>query len=170
MTATDTQRLERIRAELTELECRQLTLSTDGNKTWLEGLEPESRVRVRIAAFDQANIDEIQFYGRAVETVTFLLGLVDRASKELRRARSEGFIARKNFAAEASIKCGNLKFRQFLSHLAGLAAPADEKAAPDLLRKQLGIVSRRDLSEDDDAADRWLQLRGEFEAWLKEER
>lgn len=73
----------------------------------------------------------------------------------------------KNFAAEAAIKVGDMRFRRFLADRYGLEEPLTAERATQRLRSVLGISSRRELNDDSSAAERWRRLRHEFEGWLR---
>jgi hypothetical protein len=73
----------------------------------------------------------------------------------------------RNYAAEASMKCGEPAFRQFLSELMEKPCP-NAGAAADMLRWALSITSRKHLNTDEAAAARWRDLRARFEAWRKQ--
>ncbi|MEP9389636.1 hypothetical protein [Mesorhizobium sp. KR9-304] len=77
---------------------------------------------------------------------------------------------RKNYAAEASIKCGEMKFQNFLAQQHGLEPPLTDERTAQKLRSLLGVTSRKALNDDDQAAARWKKLRGEFNDWLRAQR
>ncbi|AZN71984.1 hypothetical protein D5400_12490 [Georhizobium profundi] len=73
----------------------------------------------------------------------------------------------RNYAAEASMKCDEAAFQQFLSELMEKPCP-NAGAAADMLRWALSITSRKHLNSDEAAAARWRELRARFEAWRKQ--
>ncbi|WP_404862101.1 hypothetical protein [Georhizobium sp. MAB10] len=72
----------------------------------------------------------------------------------------------RNYAAEASMKCDEPAFRQFLCELMEKPCP-NAGAAAELLRWALSITSRKHLNTDEAAAARWRDLRARFEAWRR---
>jgi hypothetical protein len=117
--------------------------------------------------------------------IAFLIGLVDRAAAAVRESEAalhafrsanplpgETAGSNKNYAAESAIKLQNLEFRQFLRWHPDAApvggASGDrhpEDTAIDRLRAILGIQSRRELNMDPAAAQRWLELRAEWDRY-----
>lgn len=162
----DRARLEQIRADLAALPSSAWELSAEGAAIFLEGRDASDGSRVRLANFPEARVEEYVLVAGAPAAIGFLLGLVDRAAAELHRARRAGFISRKDFAAEAAMKCGERAFRNFLAQEAGEAI-LDRDTAAAALRRILAITSRAELSEDDDAAERWRALRSRFIEWQK---
>lgn len=75
--------------------------------------------------------------------------------------------APKNYAAEAAIKVTSWRFMQFLEARHGLEPPLTAERATQRLRSVLRILSRKELNDDEAAAERWRGLRAEFEAWLR---
>lgn len=172
---TDTQRLAAIRADLAALETRGWTRVEDGDGGFVEATA-EFGERILLLRFDALASDtEKQFIADAAETIRFLLALVDRAIDRMRAPSSQppaGPVhdARRNYAAEAAMKCGEGRFQTFLAERHGLEPPLDEKRTAQKLRSLLGIASRRNLNDDDAAAARWKKLRGDYEAWRRAER
>lgn len=108
----------------------------------------------------------------------FLLGLLDRASGAVRslRQRLERYEPpqprqpepkRKNYAAEAEMKCQGRTFRRFLIECHGLPENAEPERTAIRLRTLLRIASRAELNKDPAAAARWISLKQEFERWMK---
>ncbi|WP_322990312.1 hypothetical protein [Hoeflea sp.] len=74
----------------------------------------------------------------------------------------------KDLAAEASMKCAETAFQSYLR--ARFASDddgdlADSANAAAVLRRALGIGSRRQLNTDPEAAGRWRDLRADYQAW-----
>jgi len=173
---TDSQRLARIRSDLAGIESRDWTRVEDGEGGYVEATG-EFGERVDLLRFRAvATAAEKQFVADALDTVRFLLGLIDRAIERMRAPPSSqapaGPVAdeRKNYAAEAAMKCGEAAFKVFLGERHGLERPMTDERTAQKLRSILGVTSRRDLNSDDAAAARWKKLREEYAEWWRAER
>lgn len=125
-----------------------------------------------VAQFNRgASPDEIDFFVNAPADVSFLLGLVDRAIAAARQ-RAAGPRQRepKDFAAEAAMKCEEPAFKAFLEQCHGLVRPLTTDRVAQKLRTVLCVSSRKDLNNDEAAAERWRNLRASFDAWRKARR
>ncbi|GAB5505803.1 MAG: hypothetical protein Rhirs2KO_09660 [Rhizobiaceae bacterium] len=175
MTREELQRLERIRGRVMSLGEAGWELASEGSGMLLDAAAGADRVT--IARFQQATTDEMQLIAAAPGDLGFLLDLVDRAIEDARRrakaTREAAPPKGKDFAAEATMKCGTVAFRQFLAEqhgldLSGAGDDAErEKRAVAKLRSVLGISSRSEMNRDGAVADRWRDLRGAFEAWRR---
>lgn len=130
----------------------------------------------------EATPDEFEMAVAAAGDIAFLVGLVDRAAARVReldgalrafRAANdmpgEDASKSKDHAAEASMKLDDLHFRQFLrwhpgaQPVGGASGDRDPvDTAADRLRAILSITSRRELNTDPQAAQRWIELRDEW--------
>lgn len=175
----DAERLSAIRRRLDRL---------DPGSAWQIGYEGKARVivsndgAVLFSVTDAASSDDHEIASGAPEDLAFLLDLVDRATVKVRELqgaltafrnanplRGEEKGASKNYAAEAAIKLTDLHFRQFLRHhpdaqpVGGASADRDPvQIATDRLRAILGVSSRAQLNTEPAAAQRWLDLRDEW--------
>jgi hypothetical protein len=173
---TEGARLARIRGLLTSIAPGEWTRVHDSEGCFVEA-RTRSGMLLPIARFDAgASEDEIAFICDAAGTVRFLLDLVDRAiaktkalQPELRGQPPAGPVAdmRKNYAAEAAMKCSEPAFLCFLEEQHGLERPLSQDRAIQKLRSVLGINSRKELNMDDQAAARWKAMRGDFENWKR---
>lgn len=127
--------------------------------------------------------DDRRLMIKAPVLVRALLVLLDTAFAEIRRlrpqpqhhpARTSEQQSQKNekrgdpdYAAECAMKCADQAFRRFL---------LEEKKAPDVadsvrvashVRYLLKVDSRGEINRDANARKRWLDLRAEFEAWMR---
>lgn len=70
----------------------------------------------------------------------------------------------------AAILCGDPAFHRFLEenyqHLSTGANP-DDFDPPSLVRQICGVNSRAEFDSDPHAAQRWMSLKGRFEAWKR---
>ena len=74
----------------------------------------------------------------------------------------------KDYSAEASMKCAEPGFQNWLRDYHATDDDgdlSDSAAAAAVLRRLLKIESRRQLNTDPDAAQRWRDLRADFQAW-----
>lgn len=156
--------LARIRDRLRSIAPGDWTRVYDGDGCYVEAKWPGGEL-MEVARFHPgADEAEIDFVCEAPRMVRFLLGLVDRA---IAKARREQRAEPKNFAAEAAMKCAEPAFLAFLEQRHGLERPLTPDRAAQKLRTILGISSRKKLNTDAQAADRWQQLRGQFEHWKR---
>lgn len=167
--STEAVELRRIRVCLAALAETKWFRSADAHGEFLEASTPKGELN-EIARFHPGALpDEIDFLVNAPDTVAFLLRLVDRAIARARHEtpRQQYRSKRKDFAAEAAMKCDDAAFKVFLEEKHGLERPLTADRAAQKLRTILGITSRSELNKDDAAADRWRSLRASFEAWRK---
>lgn len=160
----------------------------DGVSDMLE-VRAEMGERHGILRFDAAaDAAEMDFVAASHGDVGFLLELVDRAAKTVlalrqaqdrqaqeRRGEGQGVAGpvadeRKNYAAEAAMKCGESGFKVFLEERHGLERPLTDDRTAQKLRSLLGVTSRRELNSNDAAAARWKKLRGDYETWRRAQR
>jgi len=66
------------------------------------------------------------------------------------------------YAQMAGIMSNEGAFRQFVE------AP-DEEAAAQFIRDHCGVLSRRHLDHNDEAARKFLELKGDYDFWLKDD-
>lgn len=168
----ETARLAHIRDQLHAIEPGDWTRAHEGTACLVEG-RSEFGQRAVIARFGPHATDaEIAFVVDAALNVRFLLGLVDRAIRAMRPAGEAAEAAAqskllKDYAAEAAMKCAEPAFKRFLFERHGLEQPLTDDRTAQKLRSLLGVASRRELNDDDTAAARWKQLRGDFEHWKR---
>lgn len=173
----EARRLAAIRGQFHALGQSEWQLGADGEGMLVDtALDGDRVLLCRFGA--HATSDEMQFVADAKHNIAFLLSLVDRAVKALRRDKAEGAVAEgagaapdadriPNYAAEAAIKCAEPAFRVFLEERHGLERPLTDDKVAARLRSLLGVTSRRNLNSDEQAAARWKDIRREFEAWRK---
>jgi len=161
--------LRKIRDRFRALDGARWQLCCVDNRTFVEAKTRNGEL-IEIASFHPvATPDEIDFLVNAPDMVGFLLGLVDRAIAASRKAApiQQKPRASKDFAAEAAMKCDQASFRIYLEERHGAEGPLTADTAADALRAVLRIKSRKELNSDAAAADRWGDLRADFEAWLR---
>ena len=159
--------LRKIRQRLAALESTSWLLGADRDVTFVEAKTSRGEL-CEIARFHRgASPDEIDFVVNAPLMVGFLLGLVDRAIAASRQANPPKARDPKDFAAEAAMKCEEPAFRVFLEECHGLERPLTSEKVAQKLRSVLRVSSRKELNDDDAAADRWRKLRADFDAWRK---
>ncbi|KAB2681782.1 hypothetical protein [Brucella tritici] len=161
--------LHRIRNKLAGLSGQKWYRSADDRGQFVEARTSVGELN-EIARFHPGALpEEIDFVVGAPEMVAFLLRLVDRAIAKARKEapRQQNHSKRKDFAAEAAMKCDQASFRIYLEERHGAEGPLTADTAADALRAVLRIKSRKELNSDAAAADRWSDLRADFEAWLR---
>lgn len=163
-------RLSSIRDQLAAIEPAQWVLASAGDRLFIEAAGPMGEL-TEIATFHaDASSEEMQFAAGAPGNVRFLLDLVDRAIAAARGNRQpipEPGQRRKDYAAEAAMKCGEPAFKKFLMERHGLESPANDERTAQKLRSMLGVTSRAELNHDAMAAARWKALRGDFDSWRR---
>ncbi|MRN47082.1 hypothetical protein GJU93_10820 [Brucella sp. 10RB9212] len=166
---SDAEHLHKIRDRFKALDGAHWQLCCVDNRTFVEAKTCNGEL-IEIANFHPgATPDEIDFLVSAPDMVGFLLGLVDRAIAASRKAAPVQQKRRvsKDFAAEAAMKCDQASFRIYLEERHGAEGPLTTDTAADALRAVLRVKSRKELNSDAAAADRWCDLRADFEAWLR---
>lgn len=165
-------RLRSIRASLDAIAPGEWSRACDDKGEFVEARGPMGEL-LPVARFHAgATVAEMTFMADAPGNVRFLLGLVDRAIRRARDAQPKAKPAPdpKDFAAEAAIKCTEPAFKAWLEEAHGLERPLTDDRAAQKLRSLLAITSRSELNSDAAAAERWRKLRGDFNAWLREQR
>jgi hypothetical protein len=126
----------------------------------------------------EASWQEAELVREARDDIRFLLDTLSGAGRQIRdlRGRLDRADAHedkprrsaKDYAAEASMKCGEASFQRFLAERHASDDDGDLRdtaTAGSVLRRVLAIGSRKDLNTDPEAAARWRDLRAEFQAW-----
>jgi hypothetical protein len=126
----------------------------------------------------EAAWQEAELVREARDDIRFLLDTLSDAGRQIRdlrkrldradAAEDKPGRAAKDYAAEASMKCGEASFQRFLAERHASDDDGDLRdtaAAGSVLRRALAIGSRKDLNTDPEAAQRWRDLRAEFQAW-----
>ena len=67
---------------------------------------------------------------------------------------------------QAGILCKELSFREYLKDSLGTHSLTVNDTI-DLVRRRLGVVSRRDIADDPEAAARWSVMLSAYRAWQK---
>ncbi|MBP0439601.1 hypothetical protein [Tianweitania sediminis] len=147
--------------------------SADENGQMIDARGPTGEL-TPICRFDvMATRHEMRLIADAPLILGFLLRLLDRAFGEIRdlKAQLRPETARtrdwKDYAAEAAMQCGKPAFRVFLQERHGLERPLTDERVAQKLRSVLAVKSRRELNEDQAAAQRWVSLRSDFEVWKR---
>ncbi len=169
--STEAIELRRIRSKLAALDGAQWFRSTDERGEFVEAKTRNGELN-EIARFHPgAQPEEIDFIVSWPEMVAFLIRLVDRAISKARQASRTALRHPQtrdgNFAAEAAMKCDEPAFKVFLEQRHGLERPLTKDRAAERLRSILNIKSRKELNENSAAAERWRDLRADFEAWKR---
>lgn len=161
--------LRRIRDKLSALNGDDWRLCCDGDVSFVEAKTRDGELN-KIATFHPgATPDEIEFIVGAPQMAAFMLRLVDRAIAAVRQGAPKQANQRKarDFTTEAAMKCEEAAFKAFLEQRHGLERPLTTDRVAQRLRTILGIRSRKELNENSAAAERWQDLRADFEAWKR---
>ena len=74
----------------------------------------------------------------------------------------------KNYAANCAMLCAEPAFKKYLEERHGLERPLTDERVGTRVRSLLAVSSRAELNSDPAAADRWLRLRADYDAWRKQ--
>ncbi|WP_274426766.1 hypothetical protein [Chelativorans sp. YIM 93263] len=167
--ATEAQRLQKIRVQYAAIAPGDWSLAADSDGMLLEARGDAGELNCIVRFSEGATSEEMEFVADAPRHVDFLLGLVDRAIAALRDggAPAQDRGKAKDYAAEAAMKCHAPAFKAYLEARHGLERPLTDERAASRLRSVLGVTSRKELNESSAAAQRWKQLRADFEAWRR---
>lgn len=88
----------------------------------------------------------------------------DEASPAVRAAQAG---RAKDYRTEAAMRCQDPAFKRFLIDAHRLESPATDERAAAKLRSLLGVTSRREINDSEQAVARWKRLRGDFENWKR---
>lgn len=169
-------RLALVRRRLAAISPGVWMRSHDADGCFVQAQDPGGEFATVLRFDDRASPDEIDLVVDLPDTLTFLLGLVDRAIEAHRKARGAGQAAQqrdqrqrepKDYAAECAMKCAEPAFRVFLEENHGLERPLTDDRVAQRVRGLLGVRSRRELNDSDRAGAAWRQLRGEYDAWRR---
>lgn len=127
-------------------------------------VEPIALILPECSREDRRLMSHAPTYMRAMD---FLLQLAFDEIVRLRRSSGQRAEKPKDFAAECSMKCAEPAFKKYLEERRGLAAPLTNDRAATRVRSILAISSRKELNEDTAAAERWKQLRADFDLWRR---
>lgn len=170
MMTTEALELRKIRNRLSSLGGAEWLLSSDGHFTIVEA-RTAGELNEIARFMPDATPDEIDFFAHAPHTVSFLLGLLDRAIAAVRMAApiapAQAQSKAVNYAAEAAMKCDEAGFLIFLEEKHGLERPLTAERAAQRLRSLLGITSRKELNDNSAAASRWCSLRADYGLWRR---
>lgn len=165
---TEAIELREIRHKFAALGGAEWFFSSDDRGPFIEAKTTDGALN-EIARFHPgAQPEEIEFLASAPYMVGFLLGLVDRAIASARKnVKTQPQGRAKDFAAEAAMKCDDAAFKVFLEERHGLERPLTTERVANKLRSLLGITSRKQLNDNAAAAERWRNLRSDFDAWRR---
>jgi len=163
-------RLAAIRRRVAALDGARWMLSADGDATILDARGRDGSV-VAIARFERlASPEEMELATAAPEDLRFLLGLLDRAIAAARRGQERHETRQRgapDHTTEAAMLCGDPAFKRWLMDCHGLESPATDERVAARLRSLLGVTSRKEINQTEDARARWIALRDEFRAWKR---
>jgi len=120
--------------------------------------------------------DDEEILCNALDWLRALLLLNDEAFKIIRernrqiaelQAKLDNRARAADFAAECAMKCDDPLFRRYMAEV-HQADTSDTTRMISRLRSVLMIKSRGELNADPQAAERWKDLRGRFEAWKRD--
>lgn len=165
--STEAVELRKIRARVAALGAAEWSLAANGDTAFVEAKGRHGEL-FEIARFHRgASSEEIEFMVNAPAMVGLLLRLVDRAIAAARPSPQAPSRHPKDFAAEAAMKCEEPAFKAYLEQHHGLERPLTSQRVVEKLRSVLRVSTRKELNDDAAAADRWRNLRADFETWRK---
>lgn len=171
--AAEAARLAAIRRRVEALAGAEWLLSSDGGAMLLDSRGADRSI-ITIARFDAcATPEEMELAAGALDDLRFMLGLVGRAIAALRPrgapAADHGRRGERlpDHTTEAAMLCADPAFRRFLLDCHGLESPATEERVAQKVRSLLGVTSRREINQTDEARTGWIALRDSFRAWKR---
>lgn len=192
---TEAKRLATIRAQLASLDGAEWLFATDGATTFVEARGRDGSLIKLLEFTGLATTEERQLVADLPTSLRFLLGLVDRAIAATRAQRAgaagdDGLATvkaasaasaeeaspatraaeagrAKDYRTEAAMRCQDPAFKRFLIDKHGLENPATDERTAAKLRSLLGVTSRREINDSQQAVERWQRLRGDFENWKR---
>lgn len=128
----------------------------------------------RIATVHRAaRPEELEVLCRALETLRFTLGLLDRAKTRIRAliaaTASAAKPAEKNFGFMAKSLCEQQHFWRFLETREPLGRIESARAADTRLKGFLAIQSKAELNRDERARAAFLAIRNDYYLWRRDE-
>lgn len=167
--AAEARQLAMIRRRVAGLDGMQWLLSADGDGMQMDARGGDGSLVTFLRFTAHASPDEVDLVSNALDDARFLLALVERAMRALRPAQQAGRPDRraKDHTTEAAMLCSDAAFKRFLMDRHGLESPASDERTAQKLRGVLGVTSRKEINESDVARERWLALRGDFQAWKR---
>lgn len=127
-------------------------------------VEPIALILPECGREDRRLMSHAPTYMRAMD---FLLQYAFDEIHKLRRRAEQRAEKPKDFAAECSMKCAEPAFKKYLEERHGLDAPLTSDRAATRVRSVLAISSRKELNDNPAAAERWKQLRADFDLWRR---
>jgi hypothetical protein len=115
------------------------------------------------------------FLLNAHRDMAFLLRLLADAFAVIREMRDqhnqrtvrEDVVESPNYAAECAMKCAEQLFRRYLIERHGMQDAADSVRIATHVRKILAVTSRNELNVNPEAAERWKEMRADFNFWSR---
>lgn len=143
-----------------------------GNEHLLEGrIIPQAPLGPIAIFHPEADYRDVAFYTMAHQLVAALYQSRDRLIAYYNRMNPPATEAQQeekkrfSYAQNCGIYCGKPLFQKFMFERHGLDHPRDKNRMATKLHSLLTIKSRTELDTEEAARDRWISLRGEFEAW-----
>lgn len=118
--------------------------------------------------------DDRQLMRKAVIYMRAMIVLREEAARQYRalagrQAQAPKPETKKDFAAEASMKCTtDQAFRRYLIERHDLQDAGDAERVKSRVRSVLAVSSLKQLNDEPDAGARWVTLRNDFKSWLRE--
>lgn len=128
--------------------------------------------RVELCTFSAAiQNDELELIVGALDSALLLFRVRGRAASEFRKmrdAQAQGMSLRPgDFSANAAMTLNEPRFWRFLESKLPGELIANKFQADARFKKLLGIQSKTVLNEDVFAQQAWIDLRAEYDAWLR---
>lgn len=149
------------------------SMESDDGGTHIIAYREDGEVE-RIATIHKAaRAEEIEVLCRALETLRFTLGMINRAKAKIREMISAGADAESrpqretNYGFMAKSLCEKRLFWRFLEYREPLGRIESERAADTRLKGLLAIQSKADLNRDEKARAAFLSLRADYYRWKK---
>lgn len=115
--------------------------------------------------------DEIELICGALDILQLLFRVRGRSVSAIRQLRREmgrdGGLKQGDFTANAAMLIKERAFQRFLEARGAGGPVRDEKAADACLKALLRVTTKKRFNDDVRAQAAWIDLRGEYETWVR---
>lgn len=139
-------------------------IDVDGSQTNIIAQRATGEHVVLCTIFSEALPDEIELICGALADTILFLELRRRAPPEGQR---QNRLREGDFAANAAMLCAEPLFHRFLERRDQTRAIYNKDHADTVLKKLLGITSKKQLNTEERAQMDFIDLRTDFDVWAK---
>lgn len=150
----------------------QWEIDTDGKRTHILSTRSTGDRAVLCTIYEDALPDEIELISGALADTLLFLELRRRAIIALKNGRDTQPVQHQrnrlrdgDFAANAAMLCAEPLFHRFLERRDKTRAIYNKDHADTILKKLIGITSKKQLNTEERAQTAFLDLRADYQAW-----